>query len=188
MLINGDWDDGIKHLQTADNNFMKAFEKAERNTSIINNKIYLENIFNSYSDFKKNLKFPIEKEEGQENIDWYYKTIHNKLQVVVDNVNVFIEINQKNIYDETLVIKNHSKRAIIPGIVAIIASVVYLLMLNFFITKFMIAPINRITQAIKDFRFGSKSFNAKISSNDELKELEKSISRLTDKVSSKMEN
>jgi len=188
MLIIGDWEDGIIYLRSADSNFMAAFKKAERHTTIENKEIYLEEIVNSYSAFKENWKFPIVKNEGQENINWYYESVHNNLAQVIEDVNAFVEINEKYMYEEATVIKNNSKRAIIPGIVAIIAAVVYLLMLNFFITKFMISPINRITYSIKNFHFGSKSFDAKISSNDEIKELEKSIRKMTERVINKTEN
>lgn len=188
LLTIGDWNDGIVLLRRADSNFQAAFEKAERHTTIENKEIYLEEIVNSYSTFKENWTLPIEMNEGQENINWYYETVHNNLLYVIKDVNAFVEINEKYMYDEASEIKNNSKRAIIPGIVAIISAVVYLLMLNFFITKFMISPINRITSTIRNFHFGSKSFDAKITSNDEIKELEKSIRLMTEKVNNKTGN
>jgi CHASE3 domain sensor protein len=188
LLIIGDWETGIYDLKAADSSFMAAFEKAERHTTIENKEIYLEKIVESYTAFKENWKFPIEKESGQENINWYHESVHKNLLDVIKNVNVFVEINEKYMYDEASIIKNNSKRAIIPGIVAIIAAVVYLLMLNFFITKFIISPIKRLSFSSRNYHFGSKSFDAKISSNDEIKDLEKSIRMMTDRVSNKMDN
>lgn len=188
LLIIGDWTDGALSLKSADSSFMEAFEKAERHTSFENKDIYLKKIVDSYSNFKKNWVFPIEKDSGTNNMDWYYTSVHNELLEVAGHVNKFVEINEKYLYEEASVIKDKSKRALIPSIVAIIATIVYLLLLKFFISKFMIAPINRITNSINNYRFGSKSFDAKISSNDEIKELEKSIRLMAEKVANKLDN
>jgi len=149
--------------------------------------IYLQNIAESYTIFKENWNKPIVETERQGNIEWYFESVHAHYFNAIRDLDALTDLNERNMYNEARQIKGNSKRAIIPGLVAIVSAVVYLLMLNFLITKSVISPINRIIEAVKNYNFGSKSFTAKINSNDEIKELEQSIRKMTDKVSNQME-
>jgi len=188
LLVLGNWEEGKIKLKKADSSFMKAFKNAEMHSIIPEKDIYLKNIAKSYTLYKENWNQPIVETERQGNIDWYFEDVHAHYFQAIRNLDELTDQTELNMYNEAKRIKENSKRAIIPGLVAIVSAVVYLLMLNFLITKAIISPIQRINKAVKSYSFGSKSFSAKINSNDEIKELEQSIRKMTDVISNQMDN
>ena len=188
ILISGKWEEGKTKLKKADSSFMKAFKNAEMHSIIPEKDTYLKNIAKSYTLYKDSWNQPIVETERQGKIDWYFSKIHTNYFNAIRSLNELTDLTELNMYNEARRIKDNSKRAIIPGLVAIVSAVVYLLMLNFLITKSVISPIIRINKAVKSYSFGSKSFSAKINSNDEIKELEQSIRKMTDLISNQMDN
>jgi methyl-accepting chemotaxis protein len=188
MLMLGKWEEGKTKLRKADSSFMKSFKNAEMHSIIPEKDTYLKNIANSYTHYKDNWNQPIVETERQGDIDWYFSEVHTHFLNATRSLDELTNQTQLNMYNEARQIKDNSKRAIIPGLVAIISAVVYLLMLNFLITKSVILPIERINKAVKNYSFGSKSFSAKINSNDELKDLEQSIRHMTDLISNQLDN
>ena len=85
-------------------------------------------------------------------------------------------LNQQVMYGEASYLREKSKRAIMPGIVAIIAAVVFSMLLNFFITRYFVHPIVQLTNAVKSLHKGQKYLKSDISFNDEIKDLEHAIS------------
>ena len=187
LLILGNWEEGKFKLKKADSSFSQAFKNAKMHSIIPEKDFYLKKISESYAIFKENWNKPIVETERQGNIDWYFEAVHAHYYNAIRDLDELTDLTELSMYKEAKRIKDNSNRAIMPGLVAIIAAVVYLLMLNFLISKSIISPINRIIQAVKHYNFGSKSFTAKINSNDEIKELEQSIRKMTDKVSNQME-
>lgn len=188
LLILGNWEEGKTKLKKADSSFLKAFKNAEMHSIIPEKDTYLKNIAESYTIFKENWNKPIVETERQENIDWYFEAVHTHYFQAIRDLDELTRLTELRIYNEARQIKENSKRAIIPGLVAIVSAVVYLLMLNFLITKAVISPIERIDNAVRSYSFGSKSFSAKINSNDEIKKLEQSIRKMTDLISNQMDN
>lgn len=187
-LILGEWEEGKTKLRKADSSFMKAFKNEEMHSIIPEKGTYVENIAKSYTLYKDNWNQLIVETQRQDNIDRYFKEVHAHYFNVIRNLDELTDLTALKMYLEAREIKDNSKRAIIPGLVAIVSAVVYLLMLNFLITKSVILPIERINKAVKSYSFGSKSFSAKINSNDEIKELEQSIRKMTDLISNQMDN
>jgi len=90
-------------------------------------------------------------------------------------------------YDEASDLREKSKRAIMPGIVSIIAAVVFSLLLNFFITRFFVRPIIKLTEIVKNLKLGQKYLKTDTSFNDEIKDLEQAIGDMLLRFSNKEE-
>jgi len=82
-------------------------------------------------------------------------------------------------------LKEKSKRAIMPGIVAIISALVFLIILNFFITQYFVRPILNLVNAVNNFREGQQKLTSHIVSEDEIKQLEQAINNLLLRLSKK---
>ena len=82
-------------------------------------------------------------------------------------------------YQTSSELKNTTKRAIIPGIVAIISGLIFAIIFNYFINYYIINPIIKITKGVKNFKNYGSEYNVEIETNDELKELSSSIKSLT---------
>lgn len=93
-------------------------------------------------------------------------------------VDELMTLNQSAMYGEVSDLKERSKRAIMPGIVSFIGALVFLLILNFFITKYFVDPISELAEAVNNYRDGDEKLRSNITSNDEIKKLENAISNL----------
>ncbi|MCF8309516.1 MAG: HAMP domain-containing protein [Bacteroidales bacterium] len=87
-------------------------------------------------------------------------------------------LNQDTMYEQSSAIKEKSKRAIMPGIVSIIAAIVFSFMLNFYITRNFIAPISKITEAVSETYKGDNQLDTSVKARGELKKLEKAINQM----------
>lgn len=65
-----------------------------------------------------------------------------------------------------------------PGIVSIVAAIVFALLLNFFISEYFINPINRLINGVKSYYPEMGRIDAKINLQDEIKTLESEINNL----------
>ena len=90
-------------------------------------------------------------------------------------------------YLEASELKEQAHRAIMPGIVAIISALIFLVMFNFFIGLILVRPIKKIINSVKGYHLHSQGFSAEISNHDELKELEIEIQNLISRIHQKNE-
>ena len=182
MLILGQWDNGRKILQSADESFLAALDIARGNETETDEHIYVDEINDSYFLFQEKWKRPIVNTNKEGNIDWYNNDIHQAFLNTKHTVNRLMNLNQESLYHEAFMLKEKSKRAIMPGIVAIVAAIIFSLLLNFFISKYFVSPIDRLTKAVKNFHPSNHKLTPVIKSNDELKALEQEISSLLEKL------
>ncbi|MCF8378720.1 MAG: HAMP domain-containing protein [Bacteroidales bacterium] len=182
LLLLGEWEEGREILKSADSLFISAFMTAKNNLTEQNENEYIEKIDASYKIFKSGWELPIVDTDKQGNISWYKDDIHKKFEATKFVVNELMSLNQSSMYNEVSELKEKSKRAIMPGIVSIIAALVFSLILNFFITRYFINPLSELAEAVDNFRDGDYNLQSNITSNDEIKKLEQSISDLLQRI------
>lgn len=182
LLMLGEWEHGREILTSADSLFMSAFETAKNNLTESNEEKYIKKIETAYQTYKSSWERPIINTDKQGNISWYKDDIHKKFTNTKLAVNELMSLNQTSMYKEASELKDKSKRAIMPGIVSIIAALVFSLILNFFITRFFVRPITELADAVKNYKISQKRFKTYITSDDEIKKLEEAISDLIDRL------
>lgn len=182
LLILGQWEEGRKILKTADSEFLKGLEIARNNITEPNENKLIENIELQYSQYKSIWEKPIVDTQKEGNIHWYQMTIHQEFSKTKHAINDLMTLNQDSMYLEASALKDKSYRAIMPDIVAIIAAVLFSIILNFFITKYYISPLERLTNTIHEYKPGSGSFKAFIEADREITTLEQEISRLIERM------
>lgn len=182
LLMLGEWEEGRKILKSADSLFMSSFETAKNNLTENNEEKYIKKIETAYQTYKSSWERPIVDTDKQGNISWYKDDIHKKFAETKFAVNELMTLNQSSMYNEATELKEKSKRAIMPGIVSIIAALVFSLILNFFITRYFVNPISELADAVANFRVGDNKLRSNITSNDEIKKLEQAISDLLQRI------
>lgn len=182
LLLLGEWEEGRGILKSADSLFLSAFETAKNNLTETNEEEYINNIETAYLTYKSSWERPIVDTDKQGNISWYKDDVHKKFSNTKISVNELMSLNQSTMYSEASKLKEKSKRAIMPGIIAIIAALVFSLLLNFFITRYFVTPISELAEAVNNYREGDKKLRSNITSNDEIKKLEDSISNLLERL------
>lgn len=182
LLVSGQWKKGREILQMADSLFDSAFTIAKNNITEKDEDKYIEKIEKSYQRYKEKWEMPIVGTEKENSINWYYTDLHPNFLIAKDDVKSLMTLNQDSMYNESTKLKEETRRAIMPGIVAIIAALVFLIIFNFFIKKYFVNPIEILIKSLKNYSSHTKNFDAGIKTNDELKELENEIQNLIYKM------
>lgn len=186
MLMLGQWDEGRSIMNAADSSFAVSLETARGNQTQEDVR-YIETISNNYRIYKEKWKKPIVNTNKQGSIDWYENDIRKAFLDTKHAVNSLMILNQNNMHSEAYKLKEESRRAIMPGIVAIVAAFIFSLLLNFFITKLFISPLDKLTEAIRNFQLKDKKLPPTVHTNDELKKLEVEINVLLERLIRTME-
>lgn len=182
LLLLGEWEGGRKILNSADSSFAAAFELAKSNLTESNEEQYIEKIESAYHAYKAVWERPIVDTDKQGNIEWYKDDVHKKFIETMSAINELMALNQSSMYDEVTELREKSKRAIMPGIVSIISALVFSLILNFFITRYFVNPISELADAVNNYKEGDRMLRSNITSDDEIKKLEKAISNLLQRL------
>ncbi len=188
LLLLGEWEAGRSILNSADSTFEVAFESAKTNLTESNEEQHIKKIQLAYQAYKTSWERPIVDTDKQGNIAWYKDDVHKKFKETKNAVNELMSLNQSSMYDEVSELREKSKRAIMPGIVSIIGALVFSLVLNFFITRYFVNPISELAEAVNNYRDGDGILRSNITSNDEIKQLEKAISNLLQRLVSNYNN
>jgi len=178
LLISGQWKEGREILKKADSTFYAAFTKAKNNVTEIGEDVHIDQIEKSYTSYKELWERPIVGTKKENSIGWYFSELHPSLLTAKTHVESLMSLNQRTMYIEATLLKEKSRRAIMPGIVAIIGALVFLVIFNFFIGRYYVRPIKNLIKALKNTNSKEKKFDAKIYSNDEFKDLENEIQNL----------
>ncbi len=185
LLILGKWNEGRQLLMSSDSLFMSGYSIAKNNITIPGEDKYVEKIYSGYLEYKGQWERPIVGTEKEGDINWYYMQLHQDFLDVKHDVKELMTINQDTMYATSSELKNRSRRALMPGIVAIIAAVIFSLLFVFFITHYFVKPIINISHAIEDFQSLNKPYDIEIETSDEIQTLSESVRRLTQSMSIK---
>lgn len=178
LLLMGKWDEGRAILEKSDSMFQAGHLIAKNNLTIDNEERYIVAIDNQYNHFKSVWQKPIVGTSKEGDFEWYYNEAHLSFLDTKHAVKNLMELNEETMYNTSTFMKNRAARAVMPGIVAIIASVLFTLLFNYFIHYYIAHPIVKITRSVEDFNESGKEFKVEVETNDEIKRLADSISDL----------
>ncbi|HRY99247.1 MAG TPA: HAMP domain-containing protein [Bacteroidales bacterium] len=178
MLMLGQWDEGRHIIGSADSAFMHAFIQAENNLTEPNEGAYVEKVRMSYRDYKTLWERPIAGTERQGDMLWYQHELHQAFLQTKAEVNALMELNQQSMYDEATLLEAKSKRAMMPGIMAILSAILFSIMFNFFISRYLVAPLREMSGALQRYNFQSPELKVNIRSNDEVRALADELNHL----------
>lgn len=178
LLLLGNWQEGRKIISSADSLFQDAFIIAANNITIPGEQLYVDSIRIAYQAYKELWQGPIIDTERQGKINWYFQTLHEPFLVVKTLVKKLGTLNDQFMFQTASELQSKANRAIMPGIVAIIAALVFTFLFNFFVNYYFVSPVIRITASIKKFLDRKAPFDARVETRDEIYDLAESISNL----------
>jgi methyl-accepting chemotaxis protein len=178
LLLMGNWGEGRKILKEGDNLFNKGFSSAENNLTIPGEYKYIERIRKDYDNYKKTWERPIVGTDKEGNFEWYYNKSHQLFLQVKGSVKKLMEINQEKMYETGSDLKNRSQRAVMPGIVAIIAAVVFTVLFNYFVNYYIARPIVQLTRGIEEYKNTGEIFKFTSETGDEIGRLTSAIKEM----------
>ena len=183
LLMLGEFEAGRIIIDSADNLFLAALEIARNNLTEPDEGKYIRNIEKTYSIFKEKWERPILDTYKKGDILWYKNDIHLSFLNIKNAVEELMNLNQRAMYNEASDLRERSKRALMPGIVSIIAALILAALLNFFITRYFVRPISELADAVNNFKKGETTLGSNITSDDEIKKLEQAINDLIQRSS-----
>ncbi len=178
LLMSGDWKSGRSTMEKADKDFINALNIAKTNITISGEQAATEAIDQAYNRFKALWERPIVDTSRQGNMGWYFSQAHPAFLEAKTSVKELMTLNDKTMYLTASELKNRAGRAIMPGIVAIISSLIFAIIFNFFINLYVIHPIKRLTDGIRSYMKSGKMVQFHVDSRDEISRLTEAIQEL----------
>lgn len=182
LSMLGKVDEGEKIMTSADSLFMAAFVNAESNSLIDGSNKELDNIKESYSQYRNVLKLSSFEQSENTKLDWYFDKPHKLFIKTMDLIDSFIIKNEQSMYNTSLNIVSKSHRAIMPGIVAIIAAIIFSIMFQNLVNFYFINPIIEITRRIRMFTTKRTPYDYQVETKDEVSELNDAVDILCSHV------
>lgn len=182
LLLHGKWKEGREIVNYGDSLFNKSFRIVKNNITETNEENYIEDIARKYRKYKQIWVRPIVGTYKEENLDWYYNESHEIFMNVKTSVQKLMDLNQESMYEEASNLREKAKRAIMPGIIAILSAFIFMFLFNFFISYYFITPLENLTEELENFYAGKQGLKTKIESKDELGRLKDAINQVIQKI------
>jgi len=184
LLLLGRWEEGRPIIESAEVLFREGLEIAEGNITIEGEKELVSEIGSKYEAYKKLVDRPIVGTKHERNLDWYFNEIHKAFLEVKAPIEKLMAINDRTMYETSSDLKNMARRAVMPGVIAILSALVFTFIFNYFVNFYVVSPILKMTEGIDKLLNRGVPFNIKIESNDELLHLAESIEKLSSEIKS----
>jgi HAMP domain-containing protein len=178
LLLLGRWKEGRDIIESADIAFQNGFNMAKNNITIEDEESHINKIGTAYQEYKSVWERPIVDTKKQGDLNWYFSDVHNAFQNVKNSVEKLIQLNDQTMYDTAYTLKNRAYHTIMPGIIASLSALGFVLIFNFFINLYIVSPIINITKGIQGFLKTKDIPDYKIESKDEISYLASSVREL----------
>lgn len=179
LLLSGEWEKGRSTIESANDDFQKAFQIAKNNITIAGEAGNIEAISESYKRYKALWNQPVAGTAKQGDIGWYFKEVHPAFLESKSEVNRLMTLNDQAMYNTASALKNRASRAIMPGIIAIISALVFTAIFNFFIHIYFISPIKKLANGIRAYMKTGDRSGMRTDSRDEIGDLASAIQELS---------
>ena len=184
LLLSGKWEEGRSILESGDELFQEGFTIAQHNVTIPGEGTYVNEIEARYKSYKDLWTQPIAGTLKEGNLEWYFQKVHQAFQEVKLSVGKLVTLNDQTMYQAASELKGRAHRAVMPGVIAILAALVFTALFNFFTNHYVISPIITLTRGIQQFIETGQLPAMQVETNDELLDLTSSVQRLVTQVRS----
>ena len=175
LVLSGKWQKGRETIELGDDTFHQAFSIAQNNLTIPDENKYVDRIASNYRQYKALWIESLAGEIKEYDLDWYFEKMHGAFLNTKKSVEELIVLNDETMYKTASSLHNRANRAIMPGIVAIVSSLVFVAIFTYFINYYVIKPINMITRKVRDSIPKKELLKISVESHDELHDLVSAI-------------
>lgn len=114
-------------------------------------------------------------------LQFYLKEVYPDLQLLRSDINQLMTLNDNAMYENSKQLQQRVHRSFSPGIVAIIASLIFTFMWMYFLFVFFVNPLKRINKGIYEARKFGKPYTVHIDNKDELGDLNTMVDQILTK-------
>jgi len=189
LWLIGESDTGIEAIHHSDSTVRRAILELEANITEADEPRYISAIIQAYENYHTSVLKITDNESNHATAKERYQTETRSLFFNTKNViNNLMVLNQDQMYRQSGILKEKSRRAMMPAIVSIAAAVIFVLLFNFFIAIYFSHPIKKLINSIREFYPEKGRLNAHIASQDEFRTLEEEINNLIYRLLKKRDN
>jgi HAMP domain-containing protein len=178
LLLSGNRREGREILKAAETSFSEGLATAKNNVTIPGESGSVQKIEDAYKRFSDLWGQPNVGTDLERNLDWYFEQVHPAFLRVKSEVEYLMILNDRTMYHTAMDLENRAHRAVMPGIVAVIASLVFSIVFSYLINHYVVSPIIRITKGIQGFLRTGQAVEVNIETDDELNRLMSSVREL----------
>ncbi|MBN2339594.1 MAG: hypothetical protein JXP48_13785 [Acidobacteria bacterium] len=179
LALSGKWQRGHDSISAGDRMFQQAFETARNNLTVPGEGECVGAIASAYGEYKRLWTRALEERGGEPPLDRYFDRFHEPYTAARASVDVLMKLNEESLYVTASGLHGRAGRAIMPGIVAIVSSLVFVLIFNSFINHYVIRPIVALTREVRSSTRSGSPLTMKIESRDELRDLAAAVRDLS---------
>ncbi|OGJ90682.1 MAG: hypothetical protein A2350_18350 [Candidatus Raymondbacteria bacterium RifOxyB12_full_50_8] len=181
FLLLGTWDKGRATIAAADTTFRHNFDLAKNNITEPGEQKLVDSLWTSYADFKREWS-DLSMNAGDENrVSQYFEKIHPTFVRTKTHVIRLLEMNSGAMYRTASELRNKAHRAVMPGVIAIAAALIFIFTFNYFIHYYIANPIIKMTRQIDAYRTKGILPDIRVETRDEIGDLASAIRSLTTK-------
>lgn len=189
LWMIGDRDSGLATIHESDSIIRNAIMESAANITEKEEPRYISDIVEAYNKYHTSVLQTAEDKGSLEESKTRYKTETQPLFFTTKNaINELMVLNQDQMNRQSGIVKEKSRRAMMPAIVSIAATVIFALLLYFFISIYFIHPIKQLINGVMEFYPEKGRLNANIATKDEFKTLENEINNLIYRLFRKKES
>lgn len=172
----------IKEFKEGNNSFKLLIKNYRRKNTENKEDSLLNSVEKAFDEYILSWKYSDQQALNSSKIEWYNSNIAPLYNKTFMSVEKLISYDTQTFLKTSSDIRNISKRATIPGIVAIIAAIVFALLFNYFANHYIIKPIETLRKQIDDFIEKGVPLKFTPLTDDEIAKLADSIHLLTSRV------
>lgn len=184
FVINKDTLKGTTMMKQSEELFRKSYEQALAHVTVKGEDTLLASIHHVYTIYLNQIKQQSGK-STEVTLDQYVNFAHNTIGELRSRIKEFAYMNQNAMLDTGKLLQMQTHQTIMPGIIALIGSVVFVLLFNYMVNHFIASPIVRITKAVEVYSRSKKPYKVAIDTKDELSRLSTAISKLLQSLPSR---
>lgn len=179
LWILGNKEAGEETIMTSDSVIRAAVVDLRQNITESDEPEQVTAIKGRYEKYHASVKQILEAGgSNEENTALYNNETDPLLLDTKEAINKLMVLNQDQMYRQAGIVKEQSRRAMMPAILSIAAAILFALLLYFFIRTYFITPVRQLTGSVREYYPEKGQLNAGIVSRDEFKRLEEEINQL----------
>ena len=180
MVYLGDKEEGMNFINSADSIIAVSMIEIKKNATEPGEEEVIKNIELEYETYFTLLNSAISNQEDTEEV--VYRKLHNQFIQTKSEVNHLMELNQISMYSKAREMHSTLYQRMMPGIVSIILAIIFALLLNFFISRYFVDPLQKLILSTQNYKPPLQNLSVDIKSDDELKTLQIEINNLIRRI------
>jgi len=174
--IGGKDIDAKHQFDEVDNLFDLNLDSARMNLTFKNEEEIIDSISFFYNEFKeKSLRM---FELNVYTLETYIDSSQITELKTTDQIKKLMLLNQQEFYESAAFHENSAQRAIVPGLIVILTSIIFTFIFTYLVNHYFVSPIIKLTKGINDYVKYHKPFEVQLETRDEIFSLKESIKDL----------